>query len=125
MKKQFKTIFILTGILLLLSLLAELIMSHCFPQYIFKGHWVVTLYFWILYMGALFFMPAPMSGTAFAKYIIGLKGVKMLASMFFIAIFAFIMRDNVISLVITFFVYYLLLLVPECAYSIYMKKHIK
>lgn len=125
MKKLLKTTIIFTGIMLLLLLLAELIMAHILTQYAFNAHWVVALYFWIFYMGALFFMGTKISKAVFMKYIMGLKAAKLFASLFFIAIAAFIMRDNIVALVFTFFIYYLLLLIPECAYSIYMKKHIK
>lgn len=125
MKKLLKATLALTAIILVLSLLGEAFMALCFPQYTFKDHWIVPLYFWIFYLGALLSLDTGMTGVAFTRYIIGFKAVKMFASVFFITIAAFLMRDNVLPVLFTFFVYYLLLLVPECAYSIYLKKHIK
>ena len=49
----------------------------------------------------------------------------MFVCLSFLVIAAVVMRDNVIAIAINFLVYYIILLIPECAYCMYMKKHIK
>ena len=66
-----------------------------------------------------------MNAGEFTRFLMGFKAVKMFVSMLFITALAFFMRQHVVAIVFNFIVYYLLLLVPECMYSIYAKKHIK
>ena len=109
----------------LCALLAEFINTACFPQRGFIGNWVISLYFLFLYVGASMFVHQGMSSAEFTRFFIGFKAAKMFFSLLFVAISAFLMRDNVQPFLFNFFAYYLLLLIPECAYCIYMKKHIR
>ncbi len=108
-----------------MTFVGEVFMRTLFPQYTFKGYLFIPLYFWLFYIVASFFVHQPMSAVEFTKQLIGLKAIKMFLSMLFITTLAFFMRQHVVSIVFNFIVYYLLLLFPECAYSIYVKKHIK
>ncbi len=111
--------------LAIVALLAEIVITQCFSQYDFEGHWVVPVYFIIFYVVASLFAVPGMTSIEFTRCFIGFKATKIFCSMLFIMVSAFLMRENILAVVCIFFVYYLLLLIPECAYSIYMKKHLK
>lgn len=125
MSRFLKTAFSITAIVFVIALVGEVVMATAFPQYTFKGHLFVPLYFWLFYILASFFVHTPMTATDYTKFLIGFKAVKMFVSMVFITALAFFMRQYVVAIVFNFILYYLLLLVPECAYCIYAKKHIK
>lgn len=125
MKRKIKISLFIVVTMLLLSLVTDLFIARCFPVYTFKERWAVPVFFCLFYICASLSLPPGMTSKQFTIRFIGLKAAKMFFSMFFIALLAFVMRDDVISIVINFFVYYVLLLVPECAYGIYMKKHIR
>lgn len=125
MSRFLKISLAVTVIIFLLTLVGEVFMATVFPQYAFRGHLFVPLYFWIFYLVAAFFAHRPMTAMDYTKFLIGFKAVKMFVSMVFITALAFFMRQYVVAIVFNFIVYYLLLLVPECAYAIYAKKHIK
>ena len=125
MSRFLKTAFSITAIVFVIALVGEVVMATVFPQFAFRGHLFVPLYFWIFYLVAAFFAHRPMTATDYTKFLIGFKAVKMFVSMVFITALAFFMRQYVVAIVFNFIVYYLLLLVPECAYAIYAKKHIK
>lgn len=125
MSRFLKISFAVTAVIFLLTLVGEVFMATVFPQYAFRGHLFVPLYFWLFYLVAAFFAHRPMTAVEFTKFLIGFKAVKMFVTMLFITALAFFMRQYVVAIVFNFIVYYLLLLVPECAYSIYAKKHIK
>ncbi len=125
MNKFIKTSLVVTAIIVLIAVVAEAFIIMLFPQYTFKGHLFVPLYFLLFYVVTSFFVHRPMNAGEFTRFLIGFKAVKMFVSMLFITTLAFIMRQHVVAIVFNFIVYYLLLLVPECMYSIYAKKHIK
>lgn len=125
MSRFLKISLAVTVIIFLFTLVGEVFMATVFPQYAFRGHLFVPLYFWIFYLVAAFIAHRPMTAIDFTKFLIGFKAVKMFVSMVFITALAFFMRQYVVAIIFNFIVYYLLLLVPECAYAIYAKKHIK
>ncbi len=124
MGNRIKMALILVAAVLLIALVAEFFITLCFPAYLFNGHWVVPVYFLLLYLVALFAMPMRMSGKDFLKFFLGFKAAKMFVSLCFILVAAFVMRGQVPALAFNFLLYYLLLLVPECLYSMYYKKHL-
>ena len=125
MGNKIKSALIVVAIVLVLAFVAEFFMSACFPEYLFNGHLVVPVYFGLFYLVTLLLMPSKMSGKEFFKFFIGFKAVKIFLSMSFIVVLAFVWREQVLALVFNFLVYYLLMLVPECLYGVYCKKHIK
>ena len=125
MKRKIKIVLLTTTLVLLVALFVEWVTSTCFPQLAFRGSWVVPLYYWLFYTAAFWFVTPSMTGAEFTRFIIGLKAAKIFISMLFAVALACLMRESVLPLVLNIIFYYLLLLVPECAYSIYMKKHIK
>ncbi|MBQ8543251.1 MAG: hypothetical protein IJ436_07250 [Bacteroidaceae bacterium] len=125
MSRFLKILMVVTSIIFFMVVIGELFISNCFPQYTFKGHLAIPLYFWLLYLLAAMFVQAPMTAVEYTKFLIGFKALKMFVSMVFITALAFFMREQVVAIVFNFIIYYLLLLVPECLYSIYIKKHIK
>ena len=125
MKIYTKAILVITLIVTTFFLLVETVMPSCFPQAGFEAHWAVALYFWIFYSLAVMFVNKGMTGIAFTRYFIGLKAAKLFLSLCFVAVLAYVVREKMLAAVVNFFVYYILLLVPECAFGIYMKKHLK
>lgn len=124
MKRFLKFASAMTAILFFMVLVGEVFIVTLFPQYTFKGHLIVPLYFWLFYLISSFFVHLPMTAVEYTKFLIGFKAVKMFVSMLFITVLAFLMRDIVVAIVFNFIVYYLLLLVPECIYSMYLKKYL-
>ena len=125
MKIYTKAILVITVIICSFFLLVETVIPSCLPQVVFKEHWAVALYFWLFYSGVVMFVNKKMTSLEFTRYYIGMKAAKLFLSLLFIAVIAFLQRDNILSVVLNFFVYYMFLLVPECAFGIYMKKHFK
>ena len=59
------------------------------------------------------------------RFFIGVKAVKMFVSLVFVALLAFVFREQLLAIVFNFLLYYLLLLVPESICGMSLKKHIK
>lgn len=125
MKIYTKAILLITVIICTFFLLVETVVPYCFPQAGFEAHWAVALYFWLFYSVAVMFVNNRMTGVGFTRYFIGLKAAKLFVSLLFVVALAYMARERMLAAVVNFFVYYMLLLVPECAFGIYMKKHLK
>lgn len=125
MKGFAKIVVALSAIMLFMTFVGEVVMHLFFSQYMFKGHLFIPLYFWFFYLLAAYFAHRPMSNMEFTRFLLGFKALKMFVSMVFVTLLAFFLRDEVVAIILNFAVYYLLLLVPECIYSIYLKKNIK
>lgn len=125
MKRKVKIASLIIAVVISLALIIEAVIYLLFPGYTFSGYLVIPFFFAIIYVCASFFITPNMTSRQLTKKIIGLKAVKMFVCLSFLVIAAVVMRDNVIAIAINFLVYYIILLIPECAYCMYMKKHIK
>ena len=120
-----KMFLIVSAIILLIFAVAETILCCCFPSYLFKGHLAVPLFFWLFYVGVICFVNKDMPDIQKLRFFIGVKAVKMFVSLVFVALLAFVLREQLLAIVFNFLLYYLLLLVPESICGMSLKKHIK
>ena len=95
-----------------------------FPQYCTASMCFIPLFFLVLYFVAFSFVLVrgiPMK--AFLNRLSVYKTVKLLLSMAVMLLSAFLFRDDAKQLLVTFLVYYLLMMLPETLYAMYMRKN--
>ena len=114
---KIKYISVFTVAMIGLTVLVGFVAS-LFNADISSRFWIVPLYFWILYSVAiLLFNGKANQANSFMLF----KGTKMLATMVVLFALAFTMRSHTVEL-LYFLVYYIILLVAESAFLLYMKK---
>lgn len=116
---------ILTGMMLVMVLAGELVLSYLFPSYTAKSHLAVPVYFWLFYTIAVVLAPSRLDTVTLAKSLVKLKSIKLLASLFVLLIICFIFKGHFKGVAVNFIAFYILLLVPESMYVISLKKSIK
>ena len=95
-----------------------------FPQYCTVSMCIIPLFFLVLYSVAFIYIlvpgiPAKVFLSRFSVY----KTAKLLLSMAVMLMSAFIFRSDAKQLLIAFLAYYLLLMLPETFYAMYMRKN--
>lgn len=80
---------------------------------------IVPLYFWVFYSVALSLFNIK---SNLANSFMFFKGTKMLTTMVVLFALAFTMRSHTVELILYFLVYYIVLLVAESSFLLYMKK---
>lgn len=118
---KLKTIIILTAVVCVLFFLVEGILLNFFPSYVFKGHIMIPVFFWLLYVLAIVSLSPGMCVMKLTRYILGFKAVKMFLSMLVVLVGAFVMRSQLVSVVFVFMFYYMIMLVPESLFFMYIK----
>ena len=118
---KLKTIIILTAVVCVLFFLVEGILLIFFPSYVFKGHIMIPVFFWLLYVLAIVSLSPGMRVMKLTRYILGFKAVKMFLSMLVVLVGAFVMRSQLVSVVFVFMFYYMIMLVPESLFFMYIK----
>ncbi len=118
---KLKTIIILTAVVCVLFFLVEGILLNFFPSYVFKGHIMIPVFFWLLYVLAIVPLSPGMRVMKLTRYILGFKAVKMFLSMLVVLVGAFVMRSQLVSVVFVFMFYYMIMLVPESLFFMYIK----
>lgn len=115
---KIKYISVFTVAMIGLTVLVGFVAS-LFNADISSRFWIVPLYFWILYSVAiLLFNGKANQANSFMLF----KGTKMLATLVVIFASAFVMRSHTVELILYFLVYYIVLLVAESSFLLYMKK---
>lgn len=104
---------IFTAYISLLAVADSLLVGSLLPQYDSLVRYAVPVYFWVLYAAVLLMLKKGTGNDAIAKYLMFFKGGKMLLTMVAMLLLAFIFRDSAKGVIITFFVYYIALLLPE------------
>ncbi len=110
-----------TLLMLAVAFALELLTRAHFPEFCTMARFAIPLYFWVLYSLLLLVKPSA-NNASFTKYFMFFKSVKLLLSLMFIFLLAFIVRKYAVGLVINFFIYYMILLLAESAFAIYIKK---
>lgn len=111
--------------LLVLIVADALVLVHylVFPQYITPAMWIVPAYYVLLYFVAFtFVLVSDLSMRLLLQRLMVFKTVKLLVTMAAMLLSVYIFSDEAKSLLIAFLVYYLLMMIPETLYTIYMKK---
>lgn len=115
-QKLFLMVLIVAGALVLVHYLV-------FPQYITPAMWIVPAYYVLLYFVAFtFVLVSDLSMRLLLQRLMVFKTVKLLVTMAAMLLSVYIFSDEAKSLLIAFLVYYLLMMIPETLYTIYMKK---
>lgn len=115
-QKLFLLVLIVAGALVLMHYLV-------FPQYITPAMWIVPAYYVLLYFVAFtFVLVSDLSMRLLLQRLMVFKTVKLLVTMAAMLLSVYIFSDEAKSLLIAFLVYYLLMMIPETLYTIYMKK---
>lgn len=119
-----KTILLFTLLMILLATAGEVMIAYLFPAYTSRTHLVVPLYFWVFYTVSIYALPERLDSGLLAKNLVWLKSLKMVVSLFALLVMALVFRDNAKGVIVDFLVFYLLLIVPESAYIMYIRKNI-
>lgn len=119
-----KTILLFTLLMILLATAGEVMIAYLFPAYTSRTHLVVPLYFWVFYTVSVYALPERLDSGLLAKNLVWLKSLKMVVSLFALLVMALVFRDNAKGVIVDFLVFYLLLIVPESAYIMYIRKNI-
>jgi hypothetical protein len=119
-----KTILLFTLLMILLAAAGEVMIAYLFPAYTSRMHLVVPLYFWVFYTVSVYALPERLDSGLLAKNLVWLKSLKMVVSLFALLVMALLFRDNAKGVIVDFLVFYLLLIVPESAYIMYIRKNI-
>ena len=115
---KIRNISIFSVAMVLLALLVENIASFFFTDPL-SITWVIPVYFWIIYAVALaLFDNDGKSANTFLLF----KGFKMLLTMMLMFALAFVFRSHIVQLITYFLVYFLILLVAESSFLLYIKK---
>ena len=95
-----------------------------FPQYCTASMCVIPLFFLVVYSVAFTLVLVPgIPMKAFLSRFSAYKTAKLLLSMAVMLLSAFVFRDDAKQLLIAFLVYYLLMMLPETLYAMYMRKN--
>lgn len=105
---RIKLISIFTAIISLLLLLERVTMSFLYPENDNVACYVAPLYFGLFYsFMALILKNVPL------KFMMLFKGAKMILTLTLMFVLAFFFKDDAKEILITFLVYYIVLLFPE------------
>ena len=123
MSKTLKVYIALLSIVLFLSVCGKLLIRCFWQEYDCNEYWIVPSFF----AGFYFVAFASLFGKSVdaRKFITGylaFKGVKLLTVLFTMLVTAFLFRDEAEVLLVAFPVFYLLMMVPETMYVMYIKK---
>ena len=95
-----------------------------FPQYCTASMCIIPLFFLVVYSVAFTLVLVPgIPMKAFLSRFSAYKTAKLLLSMAAMLLSAFVFRDDAKQLLIAFLVYYLLMMLPETLYAMYMRKN--
>lgn len=118
---KIKYISVFTIAMIVLTVVVELIAS-LFLTGISSRFWIAPLYFWVFYSVVLSLFNIK---SNLANSFMFFKGTKMLTTMVVLFALAFTMRSHTVELILYFLVYYIILLVSESAFLLYMKKKVR
>ena len=95
-----------------------------FPQYCTLSMCIIPLFFLVLYFVAFKFVLVPgIPMKVFLNRLSVYKTVKLLLSMAVMLLSAFLFRGDARQLLVAFLVYYLIMMLPETLYAMYMRKN--
>lgn len=115
---KIKNISILTAAIVVIAVIVRCAAS-LFLESVSPLLWVAPVYFWLLYASAIMLFKE--SGKLLNGFLL-FKGVKMLVTMVLIFALAFVYRPHVLEIVLSFLVYYMLLLVAESSMLLFIRK---
>lgn len=115
---KIKNISVFSFAMIVITVVVELVAS-LFVTSVSPVFWVAPLYFWVFYVVSLMLL----NGTdKLANLFMLFKGVKMVVTLMLMFALAFVLRSHTVELIIYFLVYYMLMLVVESSFLLYIKK---
>ena len=115
---KIKKISVFSFAMIVITVVVELVAS-LFMTSVSSVFWVAPLYFWVFYVVSLMLL----KGTdKLANLFMLFKGVKMVVTLMLMFVLAFVFRSHTVELIIYFLVYYMLMLVVESSFLLYIKK---
>ena len=115
---KIKNISVFSFAMIVITVVVELVAS-LFMTSVSSVFWVAPLYFWVFYVVSLMLL----NGTdKLANLFLLFKGVKMVVTLMLMFVLAFVFRSHTVELIIYFLVYYMLMLVVESSFLLYIKK---
>ena len=119
-----KTILVLVGLLLLMTVAGELLLGVLFPSYVGKAHLVVPLLFLALYATPVAVMAQPADSKQFIKQLMAFKSLKLVVSLAALLAMCFIFKGQATGVLVNFLIYFFAMLVVENVYVLDLKKKI-
>ena len=111
--------------IMLLSMAAagKLLLIYLLPQYDYPLYWVVPGFFLLFYAVALSFVLKPsLPAKKFLEVFMLFKTIKLISSLAVMLLLAFFCREQAANLLVTFLIYYLIMMLPETLYGTYIRK---
>lgn len=111
--------------IMLLSMAAagKLLLIYLLPQYDYPLYWVVPGFFLLFYAVALSYVLKPsLPAKKFLEAFMLFKTIKLISSLAVMLLLAFFCREQAANLLVTFLIYYLIMMLPETLYGTYIRK---
>ena len=111
--------------IMLLSMAAagKLLLIYLLPQYDYPLYWVVPGFFLLFYAVALSYVLKPsLPAKKFLEAFMLFKTIKLRSSLAVMLLLAFFCREQAANLLVTFLIYYLIMMLPETLYGTYIRK---
>lgn len=103
---------VLVTVLMLLYIVADVLFETVLSQYAFPYLFVIPLFFIIFGSVAFKFAESSFVGNG-VKIMMGIKSVRLLLSMIYLFVYAFVVGTNVVAFLITFLTFFFVYLVME------------
>lgn len=110
---KIRLLSIFTAFISLIVLADGVLAAYLYPEHDSVIRYAVPLFFWLLYSAVIIVFKKGIDSENAVKYMMYFKGGKMFLTLSSMFVLAFLFRDSAKEIVITFFVYYILLLLPE------------
>lgn len=110
---KIRLLSIFTAFISLIVLADGVLVAYLYPEHDSAIRYAVPLFFWLLYSAVIIVFKKGIDSENAVKYMMYFKGGKMFLTLSSMFVLAFLFRDSAKEIVITFFVYYILLLLPE------------
>jgi hypothetical protein len=109
--------------LLSMATAGKLLLIYLLPQYDYPLYWVVPGFFLLFYAVALSYVLKPsLPAKKFLEAFMLFKTIKLISSLAVMLLLAFFCREQAANLLVTFLIYYLIMMLPETLYGTYIRK---
>lgn len=119
-----KTILVILGLMLMLTVAGELLLSILFDGYAGKAHLLVPVFFFALYALPVAITAQPVDSRHFLQQYMVFKGLKLFVSLGALVAFGFAFKEQVVGVFVNFLIYSLVMIVVENIYVLNLKKKI-
>lgn len=113
-----KSVMLLLLYMLILILLQNAVVAFWFPQYDCQSDWIPPLFFVTFYMLSMLFLHKYNKFNDNFNVLMIFKTIKMIVSLSFLLLMAYILNNGLKEFFVTFLIYYLFMLIPESIYGV-------